>query len=1233
MSTKKMAASIIAIMMFVAIFVTTAAAYTVPNANNDRLEFEYSESNCDGLYVNERSCDRQVNIVHKTGAPDWAVIVHSENGVLTYQLYGDGTLKYDYDTLLTSYVLFVPDCETGGASGWIDGMGQPGKVLSMTGVDDISAQLGFVDDGADYNGGVYGAKIWYVPTNIVTDNSGTDYCGWDLEEMLFEEELIVLTAPTLRIYGEDSYDAAFPYTNPEAPFDPTSDEAPGKDFVVFNPAYIYEYDYDGRIAVDGGDANEKIFVRQWYVPEYPEPRGDVWHTPTTQETVYSADIVTEYSYMLLDASNMPVAGHAAMGTCFWFPIGSEGGQVGLDSFDLTTGSWDVGDPTVVTLTDIGDYNTDGMKDITIETRDAAELNDATPDEWIEFLDHRVYLTKLGMSGTTVRYADVDVYYIGNDDEELIESGVRIWDNAGPIAFGRHYSPDRTLHSLNRPWYIYATGFDIDGDWVDFKVGRRLHMNETFFVDGAEYDISMIYGPETDDFKYITIRNPTPKLEDVPLNVLSIVKEHVPECTVLPMLPPFNMDHAMVDDINLPDCYTGCPDDEACDIISDDGTDLTERKIPVGPLEVMWAEEDIEPRFHTNLLEILKEQTPEIWQWIHIHIMPDQYTEMVYPPLPDATVCNPQETLLGDFLLVSSWEAPNSCGDRMKFAYDALDSSDIYVNEQNDCGINSVRIYGEDSYDAVFPYTDPEGPFNKLSVDAPRKDFVTFNPAYIDEYDYGGRIAVDGGDANEKIFVRQWYVPEYPEPRGDVWHTPTTQETVYSADIVTEYSYMLLDASNMPVAGHAAMGTCFWFPIGSEGGQVGLDSFDLTTGSWDVGDPTVVTLTDIGDYNTDGMKDITIETRDAAELNDATPDEWIEFLDHRVYLTKLGMSGTTVRYADVDVYYIGNDDEELIESGVRIWDNAGPIAFGRHYSPDRTLHSLNRPWYIYATGFDIDGDWVDFKVGRRLHMNETFFVDGAEYDISMIYGPTGDTFKYITIRNPVPKYDEVELAVLSIVKQPVEECDGNSQTIADIIPMLPPFNMVHTIVDDIGIPHTCPTDGNGLIYGDYIQDEPIGIRGCADTVAERIVTGEPAFVSYFVEEIDEERFRTNLLEILDEDTPESWDMLCMWTLPWSYTAMVYPDVGDMLCNGVEIEDADFIVTTSGPKDAPVAECKGDFDGSGCVDFDDFVEFAGVYGSTAGDGVYNSLGDFDNDDDVDFDDFVEFAGVYGTGPNCP
>ena len=61
------------------------------------------------------------------------------------------------------------------------------------------------------------------------------------------------------------------------------------------------------------------------------------------------------------------------------------------------------------------------------------------------------------------------------------------------------------------------------------------------------------------------------------------------------------------------------------------------------------------------------------------------------------------------------------------------------------------------------------------------------------------------------------------------------------------------------------------------------------------------------------------------------------------------------------------------------------------------------------------------------------------------------------------------------------------------------------------------------------------------------------------------------------------------------------------------------------------CKGDFDSDGDIDFVDFVEFAGVEGSTTGDPNYNALGDFDDDGDIDFDDFVQFAGEYGT--QCP
>ena len=1017
MNAKQLTAPIIAIMMVAAVFVTMAAAFTAPNANDDRVEFEYSESNCDGLYVNERTCD-------------------------------------DAGELLT----------------------------------------------------------------------------------------------TLRIYGEANISAAFPYDDPEGPFDPTNSESPEKDFVVFNPAYIEAHDKVDEIKRNkrpgSANANEKIFVRQWYVPEYEEPTGRTW---THQDPVTSPDIVTEYSFMLLDMSNKPTYGYANI-TRLYLPIGSIDSQIGLESFVPVRGTTK---EEIVEIVDIGDFDSDGLKDIDIRT-----YNDITVkrQQTIEFLDHAMKVNEV--------YADervaVSIYYLGNDDQWHQRT---LTVNVGDvIVAGRGDVNVNTDPDFYNPWYIQITGIQHVSHKAIVKVGRLLHMGETFFVDGAEYDIAMIYGPEPNDqtfetFKYITIRNPLPKCDVevnpdcdcVELPELSIYKEVVLRCNVLPMLPPFNTLHTMIDDINC-NC-TACPE-EKCDNMLDDTSSVSDRMVfDVDALDIHWMEEDIEPRFHTNLLEILKEPE-EIWQWIHIHIMPEAYTEMAYPELPDAT---PECEDSGDFLLVSSWEAPNSCGDRMKFAHDAEDSSDIYVNEHNvpECGNNSVRIYGEANISAAFPYNDPEGPFNKLSEDAPRKDFVTFNPAYIAAHDLDDEIKrhVNGqgssANANEKIFVRQWYVPEYEEPTGWTW---THQDPVTSPDIVTEYTYMLLDTSNMPTYGYANI-TRLYLPIGSiDSPPIGLDSF-VPVRYTDKDE--IVEIVDIGDFDGDGLKDIDVRTYNEITVN---RKQTIEFLDHAMKVHEV--------YADervaVEIFYLGNDDQWHMKN--LTVDVGDVIVAGRGDVNVNTDPDKYDPWYIEITGIQHVSHKAIVKVGRLLHMGETFFVDGAEYDIAMIYGPDNEneftTFKYITIRNPLPKCDvehgcvDVELPELSIFKERVDVCD--------LLPILPPFNMEHKIVDDIGIPHTCPGP-----FGDVIQDEPIGIDECADTVAKRIVTGQPEFKSYYAEEDTEWRFRTNLLEILDEDAdPEDWDMLCMWTLPWAYTAMVYPNVGDMTNCG-PIKDADFIVTTSGP----------------------------------------------------------------------
>ena len=54
---------------------------------------------------------------------------------------------------------------------------------------------------------------------------------------------------------------------------------------------------------------------------------------------------------------------------------------------------------------------------------------------------------------------------------------------------------------------------------------------------------------------------------------------------------------------------------------------------------------------------------------------------------------------------------------------------------------------------------------------------------------------------------------------------------------------------------------------------------------------------------------------------------------------------------------------------------------------------------------------------------------------------------------------------------------------------------------------------------------------------------------------------------------------------------------------------------------------DFDGSGVVDFTDFLQFAGKFGARQGDERYESQFDLDGDGEVGFGDFLIFAGQFG------
>ena len=134
-------------------------------------------------------------------------------------------------------------------------------------------------------------KFWFDPMPLTTET------GNDVKKYKYGEEGYSIGTEGIRLYGFDSVGAGAiwatdpfvgdrdndgdddiieypPYTDPMAPFNPQSDEAPGKDSLTFDPAYMNEYHHGGEvlsalyklISIEESDAREKVFFRMWYEP-------------------------------------------------------------------------------------------------------------------------------------------------------------------------------------------------------------------------------------------------------------------------------------------------------------------------------------------------------------------------------------------------------------------------------------------------------------------------------------------------------------------------------------------------------------------------------------------------------------------------------------------------------------------------------------------------------------------------------------------------------------------------------------------------------------------------------------------------------------------------------------------------------------------------------------------------------------------------------------------------------
>ncbi len=338
------------------------------------------------------------------------------------------------------------------------------------------------------------------------------------------------------------------------------------------------------------------------------PDAPVNPTPTNIDEWYPA-IMTEYTYMLVDndplpssdanAGNLyrsaprPVCGTVG-GTEFVFPIGVAEGALDPAGPGIGTGltSLDADfdgqiDPVVVsdeaTLpTTIGgavlDLDGDGALD-TIDPdglpRSCDELavlhTEALTLEqggYVQFLDHFLYLESLTESAATVQ-----VWYNGDLLPVRIQTisvgigAVLLAGDRGPVLVVPP-GGNNTGTLPPGPWFAYLQDADPSNRTATLVLGRGLGAAcasmeyqpnvanrrpggpaflKRFYVDGVEYNVVAVGTCGRNQFQYLTLRSPLPKVSVI-LEQHSVRLQPFASLTYLPLLPPFNYEHTILEDV-------------------------------------------------------------------------------------------------------------------------------------------------------------------------------------------------------------------------------------------------------------------------------------------------------------------------------------------------------------------------------------------------------------------------------------------------------------------------------------------------------------------------------------------------------------------------------------------------------------------------------------------------------------------------------------------------------------
>jgi parallel beta-helix repeat protein len=972
-----------------------------------------------------------------------------------------------------------------------------------------------------------------------------------------------ITPTTIRVYGSKDLTTRSIYDWYRQPFNPSIIPS---DSITFNPALI---EWDGinfTMSADSTNIDVKKHLRMWYEPahEYKGGLGTFGPHPT---------IMLESIYTLLDRVDKNPTHGSAGSTIFALPLAEIPTQPGLGTFDADNNS----KPDLVSLAKV-EGTTPPYWKTTNGTMAVEKLFEVRINDTVRFLDHALMLESIDEEiGTGNPLCQVNITYIGNIDDDTTKP---VLLNGSTKYLDRHNNDFPTPSHPDRTWYTRAVAVNRVNESdkrCKIVVGKELSQGDTFYVNGLRYDVPAIETIDTDGdgsadtFKYITLRTPvckdlgsTPSIVDE-----SVVGSQEIECTetkeYLPVNPPFNGIYdgtgnwTMIDDINIPEIGDDLAETPGEHTIHPDYDEVVERIIhDVPALKFIYLKEDREPRYHTNLLEILNETNRSginlgpltEWSFFHVQTEPSNYTEFILPKLPDVG------GLLGDYLYTSSFIAPNSIGfwheikgfagikrfrkaPRVSFAFDRNNSFDPYIND-NFINNATVRIYGEDSKGPIRVYTEYRQPFNPAVIP---KDSVTFNPAIILWDGINFSMSADSTDADLKKFLRMWYEP------GHIFRGELKSEGPHPT-IVFESTYMLVDSAlKNPLSGSANT-TTLAFPLAKIPGQPGLGTFDANNDS----KVDLVKLAKV-EGNTPRYWKITNGTVSFETSFNLNQTNSTRFLDHEIRLESVdeGIDGKT--YCQVTVTYIGNTEDDTATS---ILVGGSNVYLDRHNNQKESPIHPDATWYVRAVAVSpIFQKPVRCKivVGKELTAGDTFYVNGLRYDVAAVEvidtdgDSLADEFGYITIRTPICKDTDGSTNRIrdnSVVTTQWITCVPRDET----LPLNPPFNIAHKIVDDIDIP----------------ENGSHGINSSFEAVGDRIIDNE-ALEIVWIGEDKEPRYHTNLQEILAEkfrgarNLPplEGWDWFHVQTIPDQYTEFILPP--DTLNSLSDPLHNDYLITTS------------------------------------------------------------------------